>query len=346
MIHSRKKISKAGETIMSSKSIEDRNEALQIINDWRASHILPLLNRKNSLLRLMSKNNIEAIIASQRLKRLSSIEYKLDLNPNMRLGGMQDIGGYRIVVKDVQSLSKLYKLIRGQRSNHKLDKISDYITIPKSSGYRSIHFIYTYCSKQQRYKDIKLELQIRTRLQHSWATAVETVGLITNTSLKSSQGSDRWLQFFKVVSSLFAIKEQLPKLDIHKDVSMKDLMIECYHLCEELNVIHTLEAIKVTISSMNAKGFPDDYYLINIDFDKLQVNLVVYKKTQLKYATEDYLLMEKDIDSSQNAVVLVSAKNMRALKKAYPSYFLDTTEFIKALAGIQANCYHRGYVAL
>lgn len=346
MIHSRRKITRAGEVIMSSKSLEERNEALQVINEWRASHILPLLNRKNALLRLMAKNNIDAIIASQRLKRLSSIEYKLDLNPTMKLGTMQDIGGYRIVVKDAEALSKLYKLVKSQRSSHRLDDITDYITAPKPSGYRSIHFMYTYCSKQERYSDLKLELQIRTRLQHSWATAVETVGLITNTSLKSSQGSDRWLQFFKVVSSLFAIKERLPKLDIHKDVSMKELMIECYHLCEELNVLHTLEAIKVTISSLNAKGFPDDYYLINIDFNILRVNLTVYKKTQLKFATEDYLLMEKDIDNSQNAVVLVSAKNMRALKKAYPSYFLDTTEFIKALAGIQANCYSRGYVTL
>lgn len=344
MIHSRKKISKAGETIMSSKSIDDRNEALQIINDWRASHILPLLNRKNSLLRLMTKHKIVPVIASQRLKRLSSIEYKLDLNPKMGLGGMQDIGGYRVVVKDAEDLEKLYKLIRTQRSSHKLDRFTNYIGEPKESGYRSIHFVYIYHSKQQRFNDLKLELQIRTKLQHSWATAVESVGLITNTSLKSSQGSDKWLHFFKVVSSLFALKERLPVLMMHRETSMKSLMIECYRLCEELKVITTLRAINVTIHKLNDKGFPDDYYLINIDFVELMVSVTQYKKSQLSKATHDYLVLETSINPNTNAVVLVSAKNMRALKKAYPSYFLDTSDFITALMGIQANCLKQGYL--
>lgn len=345
MIYSRKQITRAGEVLMSSKSIDERNHALQVINEWRASHILPLLNRKNSLLRLMSKNKIESVIASQRLKRLSSIEYKLDLNPSMGLGGMQDVGGYRVVVKDADDLRLLYKLINRQRSNHKLLKISDYISKPKSSGYRSVHFIYNYSSTQQRFKDLKLELQIRTKLQHCWATAVETVGLITNTSLKSSQGSDNWLQFFKVVSSLFALKERLPIMELHENLTMKELMVECYNLCEELNVITTLKAINVTINTLSDKGFPDDYYLIDINFHEMKISVVQYKKHQLNFATDDYLEKEKRINSSTNAVVLVSAKNMRSLKKAYPSYFLDTSEFISALVGIQANCVKRGYVS-
>ncbi|RZK43088.1 MAG: (p)ppGpp synthetase [Pedobacter sp.] len=344
MIHSRKKISKAGEILMSSKSINERNEALLVINEWRTSHVLPLLSRKNSLLRLMHKHELEAVIASQRLKRLSSIEYKLDLNENMGLGGMQDIGGYRVVVKNVTDLRRLNLLIRSQRSKHKLDRISDYVSHPKPSGYRSIHYVYIYHSTQERYKDLKLELQIRTQLQHSWATAVETVGLITNTSLKSSQGSDKWLQFFKVVSSLFAIKENLPVLEIHKDLQMKELMVECYYLCEQLKVISTLKAMHVTIENMNDKGFPDDYYLINIDFNQLRVGINAYKKSQLKEATMDYMRLEESISPNSNAVVLVSTKNMRALKKAYPSYFLDTKDFIGALLGIQANCLKRGYI--
>jgi len=344
MLHSRKKISKAGEILMSSKSVRERNEALLIINEWRTSHVLPLLNRKNSLLRLMNKHKVEAVIASQRLKRLTSIEYKLDLNVNMGLGGMQDIGGYRVVVKDVADLKRLYKLIYNQRTSHKLDRITDYVGNPKESGYRSVHFVYTYHSTQQRYKDLKLELQIRTKLQHSWATAVETVGLITNTSLKSSKGEDKWLQFFKVVSSLFAIKEHLPVLEIHKEIQMKDLMVECYYLCEQLQVVSTLKAMHVTIESMDEKGFPDDYYLINIDFTKRSVGINAYKKSQLKDAISYYMHLEGSISPNTNAVVLVSTKDMKALKKAYPSYFLDTKDFISALVGIQNNCLKLGYI--
>jgi len=341
-MYSRKKISKAGEALMTAKSQEERNAALQIINEWRSNHVFPLFGRKNALLRLMAKNNLQALISSQRLKRLTSIEYKLDLNPNMGLGGMQDIAGYRVVLKDVNDLKTLYNLVDSQRTSHKLLRTTDYIKTPKTSGYRSIHFVYEYSSTQQKFNGLKLELQIRTKLQHNWATAVETVGLITNTSLKSSQGSELWLEFFKIVSSLFAIKEQLPKLEAHKDLTMNDLMVNCYHLCDELNVIKTLRAITVTIDKMTETTHVNHYYLLNIDFVAMNVNVILYKKTQLQIATDRYLALEKIIDINKNAVVLVSAMNMRALKKAYPSYFLDTTEFINALEGIQRNCIKRG----
>ena len=56
---------------------------------------------------------------------------------------------------------------------------------------------------------MRIELQIRTRLQHLWATAVETAGLYTKKSLKSGQGENGWLEFFMIVSSLFSFKEKL-----------------------------------------------------------------------------------------------------------------------------------------
>jgi (p)ppGpp synthase/HD superfamily hydrolase len=104
MKYSKKQITNAGKTLLTTKSNIDRNSALEIINDWRACHIYPLNMMKTKLLKVMSKNNIKPIFFSQRLKRLTSIEYKLDLNKNMGLGGMQDIGGFRIVLKDTNDL--------------------------------------------------------------------------------------------------------------------------------------------------------------------------------------------------------------------------------------------------
>ena len=45
---------------------------------------------------------------------MTSIQYKLDLNPEMGLGGMQDIGGLRFVLKDVSTLEKSFNLIKNQ----------------------------------------------------------------------------------------------------------------------------------------------------------------------------------------------------------------------------------------
>lgn len=117
----------------------------------------------------------------------------------MRLGGMQDIGGFRIVVNDIEALLNTKKVLSENiPTSFDLVKIMDYIQEPKESGYRSIHFIYKYKSTDDNTDGAKVELQIRTKLQHSWAMAVETAGLITSTPLKSSMGSDDWLTFSKL----------------------------------------------------------------------------------------------------------------------------------------------------
>src|SRR3546814_14907255 len=45
-----------------------------------------------------------------------------------------------------------------------------------------------------------LEVQIRTHAQHSWATAVETVGAVLGQALKSSEGEAAWLSYFQYAS--------------------------------------------------------------------------------------------------------------------------------------------------
>ena len=344
MKYSRKQISKAGEKLVTSKSENDVEEALNLINNWRTNHLHPLVVLKNSLLRLLTKNRIEPNLVSQRLKRLTSIEYKLDLNPSMRLGGMQDIGGYRAVLKDVKDLRKLNDALSSQKMAHKLEKVMDYVKNPKNTGYRSIHFIYTYSSTKDIYDGLKLELQIRTKLQHNWATAVETACIITKTSLKSNQGPDEWLDFFKIVSSLFALKEKLPLMDDHSEFTMEELMIKCYNYCEELNILTKLKAIRVSTNKIESDNFPGDYYLLNINIIEMFVNIQIFNKNQFEYATNEYLKLEKTINENENAVVLVSANSIKTLKKAYPSYFLDTSEFIQAIEKMNSNCKERKYV--
>ena len=344
MKYSRNQISKAGEKLLTSKSKIEIEEALNLINDWRTNHLHPLVVLKNNLLRLLNKNNIEANLVSQRLKRLTSIQYKLDLNPSMGLGGMQDIGGYRTVLKDVKDLTKLRDALSEQRINHKLERITDYVKTPKDTGYRSIHFVYKYSSSRDIYDGLKIELQIRTKLQHNWATAVETAGIITKTSLKSNQGPDEWLDFFKIVSSLFAVKEKLPIMDEHQDFTMQELMVKCYNYCEEFNILKKFKAIRVSTNRIESDNFPGDYYLLNININKMFVNIQVFNKSQFKYATSEYLKLETSINENDSAVVLVSATSIKTLKKAYPSYFLDTSEFIQAIDKMNANCIKWKYI--
>ena len=104
---------------------------------------------------------------------------KLKRYPNMKLTTMQDIGGVRAIlnsVEDVYSLVSEYR--ESKRFAHELVDQKDYIQSPRDEDcYRSIHLIYRYRNSQAKnYNGLRIELQIRTRLQHLWATAVETMG--------------------------------------------------------------------------------------------------------------------------------------------------------------------------
>jgi len=125
----------------------------------------------------------------------------------MKLTTMQDIGGVRAIldsVKDVYMLAEEY--LNSSRFSHELVDQKDYIKNPRSEdGYRSVHLIYKY--KYQRaaaYNGLRIEMQIRTKLQHIWATAVESMGTFLGQALKSRLGDQKWLDFFAITSSAFA----------------------------------------------------------------------------------------------------------------------------------------------
>jgi hypothetical protein len=115
-------------------------------------------------------------------------------------------------------------------------------------------------------------------------------------------------------------------------------MLECEELAVKLKVIDILKALRVSAKQIEIEQFSGDYYIININAKDKFVNIKRYKKKEFERASKDYLEIEKGINENENAVVLVSSTSIKLLKKAYPSYFLDTSEFITALEKIIDNC--------
>ncbi|WP_428851165.1 divalent metal cation transporter [Imbroritus primus] len=110
-----------------------------------------------------------------------------------------------------QRLLQVAELYRKSGLKHILVNKKDYIAVPKTSGYRGIHLVYKYQSdRTSTYNNHQIEVQLRSRLQHSWATAVETVGTLLSQSLKASEGEAKWLEFFQWTSSAFACVEGTP----------------------------------------------------------------------------------------------------------------------------------------
>lgn len=341
MKYTRKEIDRTGKLLLTSKDQNEVKEAIEKLNDWRSLHLVPLDILQQKITDFLSANNVCPFLISRRLKRLTSIQYKLDMNPDMGLGGMQDIGGLRVVVENVAELLRLQSLLRSNSiDGFECRRMYDYVLDPKESGYRSIHFAYIYQSDDNVYNGLRIELQIRSRLQHLWATAVETAGLYTKTSLKSSQGENGWLDYFKIVSALFSYKEKLPVARGLQGMDMYDLMVKCYNMDKSNQYSDILKALNVSVHETETNGESDDsiYYLIYIDFELKTVSIKSFTKEEESLASVKYTKLEEDLQEGKNAAVLVSVNKVKELRKAYPSYFLDTKEFTNNIDKICHNC--------
>ena len=91
----------------------DFDGALDVVNDWRACHGFPLSTFQVNLRQASRKIDSTSLIA-QRTKRLASLFHKLDRFRKMKLTQMQDIGGCRAVLNNVESVAKLNDFYRNE----------------------------------------------------------------------------------------------------------------------------------------------------------------------------------------------------------------------------------------
>jgi len=216
-----------------------------------------------------------------------------------------------------------------------LHKLDNYIESPKETGYRGIHLVYKYNGDKEDYKDYFVEIQIRSKIQHAWATAVEIVDAFTKQALKSSKGQKDWLDFFTFVGNEFAALEKRPT---GNNVEGVDTASETRRLAAKLSVEARLRAFTVSTDHIIQKGdSKTDYYLLELANNAKEIRITKYKQSQFEQATAAYLEREKIAkSSSQHDVVLVSASSMHALHKAYPNYFADSREFLRYLDRVLA----------
>lgn len=331
--YSKDKIYKAGKNIIDlHASEEDRNDALGIVNNWRASHAYPLQIICSNL----RTKNPNAIVV-QRLKRLKSITGKLERYPDMNLYRMQDIGGCRVIVDQIDQVFEAVDRYKNSRIRHKLMKENNYIAKPKTSGYRSYHMVYKYHSdKKETYnKNMLIEIQFRTKLQHMWATAVEMMGIYTKENLKSSRGNKNILRFFVCVSSLFAIEEHTPVCP-NTSENVDDLIQEIQNINQSEQILNKLLSISmacdVTKKYFGRKN-KTRYYILVLDYQSIPSHTTVYTFPNSELATKAYGNIEAQKQDNQDAV-LVSAKTFSELQLAYPNYFSDIKQFTVTLRDI------------
>jgi len=351
--YSGKQVIKAGEQLLRLDILEDENAvnaALDVVSYWRFSHETALENALNLLKDTTLQIDKKAIFA-KRLKRFISIFRKLHRFPEMKLKNMQDIGGCRAIVANPKKLLKIVRKLRQRsefRNGNGVVRYKDYISSPKEDGYRGYHLVGQFNNGSEANRNI--EIQIRTRLQHDWATTLEIVDLFTGQALKSNQGEQNWKEFFSNVSRQFALMEEIHLFDTlssdEKFRKYNDLVLrsdfEIKSSCDKvqkveriLNVATHLEAYSNTLKIVDGRiseNAIDGYALIVVDVESATVTTSLFNKNENEEAEKRYALEEKQATGNKNLVVaLVSTTAVGGIKEAYPNYFADSKDFVEHL---------------
>ncbi len=268
-------------------------KALLILNEWRYMHNMPMYNFSINLRNLVKRHQIDNFTISQRLKRIPSIINKLAREPKMKLSKMQDIWGFRIILDDVAAVNTVRDLIKTKKHFWWCSE-KNYITLPKSSWYRGVHLIFT---KKYSKQDValKIELQIRTKLQHYRATAVETVWVHLSQPLKSSQWDEKRLSYFSLASAVFSLSENSTLPKEYTKVNILDLLRDFHRQTKKLKVVATLKwfALAQEIIKRELKKHKNqkdnELFLITINAKQDQLSINSYSQRDAELANSKYL---------------------------------------------------------
>ncbi|CAO4173976.1 RelA/SpoT domain-containing protein [Methylorubrum populi] len=322
-----------GDLTWTPETEERIRQAFTIANQWRDSHAYPMRSMRSSMrahIRLQDLNGFTAA----RVKRMNAIRGKLRRMSGRRrplgLADFQDLGGCRAIMTSMGDAEKLINAVK-QRFRHHLWDEDDYIHEARPTGYRCHHlkFAFVGCGDTKVFDGRRIELQIRTDLQHSWATAVEAIGMFVGEELKSGKGSPQWLRLLALVSAEFAEAEGC---DPAKGMpGHAERIRELKDLNGELGAVKILDNLSTAVFWSQDAISPErtpSYYLLRYDNETKQVFVTPHYKSRFAFESYESAEISDNISGLDTAnVVLVEADKMDNLTKAYPNYFGDVQLF-------------------
>jgi hypothetical protein len=260
----------------------------------------------------------------------------------MPLSQMQDLGGCRTILADVEAVYRVYDLYRGTTAQGLFDegianspKCRDYIRDPKPDGYRGIHIVGRYAARvdsNEHWNGHRIEIQVRTQLQHAFATAVETVTTFTKEPLKFGSGPDKWRRFFSLAGGAFAFSEHTVHIPGTPE-NIDELTSELRELTRELRVRQRLRGWTRALTALPRRNMTGAKWLLLV----LDVERNTFKVTGFAdraKATQVIAELEKSSKAAVLDAVLVWVRFAKDLRATYPNYYADTRGFLSALEGV------------
>ena len=307
---------------------------------WRAQHAAPTESCFRQLLEIAP--DFPGAVLTFRLKRMQSILEKIRRpGKTYTIGTMDDIGGCRMILEDMEQLERAVGVLSNELELKKSDKsIKNYVKTPRDDGYRSCHFITRYRGPKRKYR---VEVQVRTQLQHLWATTVEAAHVVYGINFKLDQIQDpnselerQVRSFFATVSGLFALEETTH--DGRLGDSKKDELVERLHSIGRLDsIIRDLSSMvnDVYIARHDIESDGPGFYLMRFARETQFLDITSFEPDESDLAIEAYgthedsALVDDLFDPKFDNVVLAYAQDGKQLLHAYPNYTARVGEFLK-----------------
>jgi ppGpp synthetase/RelA/SpoT-type nucleotidyltranferase len=173
-------------------------EDAQLVKRWRSAHSVALSKTRVGLGAIVARTlrvDSQAGLVTQRLKRFESIQAKL-VRDKSRLAEMDDIAGCRSVLPDLEVIASVQQQLSAA-SKLEIFKVRDYNALPHAGGYRALHL----CCRRDGFK---IEVQLRTSRQQTWAETVERWDSVFGHDVKHEAAPDVVLNYFREVGDFFA----------------------------------------------------------------------------------------------------------------------------------------------
>ena len=338
-------IRKIGEKLR--EGIELTEEGKLEFDNFREAHNIII---KLFTIELKKVNFSKQHLTASRNKRIETIISKLCRPEKPKLDRIHDIAGTRIIFENIKSLEDYIDILENTELVNFKEKINEdknrynYIKNPKSDGYRSIHKVFYYSSnipystlneKRFNLENKKIELQLRTRLQHIWATTVEIYDIINKSNIKT--GTHNKLEtkeglFFKNCSLVFEGIEsndvEKIKININKIFRDKDL-VEIYNRLKGIKNIKNIQLPK-TLGS-------DEVFILITDLNKGKTTFFATDPIEKNDKQDTFLInasyrrLEEKNTKGEYILLLLTLGDIKKLKNVYPNYFLNTNKFISIL---------------
>ncbi len=339
--YSTNSVKKAGKRLRKKEG--DLKSATAIIQRFRAAHDKPL----NTIAYIVERCCRECGMDVKPVTRLKRLETIIDKLQRKSLDGktqnstcvtnMNDIGGCRAIFPDLKSLKQVsaqLQMISDKEGRARIKNIDDYIENPKTNdcGYRSLHIIYRYDHASG--KSFNIEVQLRTRFQHLWATTVEIVDILENANIKThSHGANedksaqqvKWEELLSIMSrNIAAVEGDI----IFTEEDRVQISTRLYQLNDELNALNKLKSFKLLSNKVKVCHNSEREYILLIVDERL-LRLTTYEFSTYDFAIFNYNNVEKmNRNRSGVNILLISTKDVSQLSEAYPNYLGDCASFI------------------